>query len=325
MPDSNEKSVLPQIVIGVVVALVVGSSSPWWWSKLFPPARPSGPGEDTKRPVAPVQPEISQFAVAPEQITTGESATLRWTVANASGVSIEPGGSQVSLTGERTVRPSSTTAYTLSAYPLSTSDARGPTRATCTLKVVPRDKKVPPARAVETIQLTPDFGSKPIRSGTLVETGICPSGYGSSGVVPSTPDYIGVSGPMTFPGTSYQRGFLTFPLAALPRTAQVKQAHLNLRIGGLSGSNVYQCPLLVESVDIGPDLEKSDYASSGVLVATDTVGRLEANPGIDVTQAVRMALRDGLASLALRLRFQRLEQEYFNATDSGVLTVEYTR
>lgn len=180
----------------------------------------------------------------------------------------------------------------------------------------------------KTLQLTPDLGSSPRRSGTLVHDGIVPSGYSASGTILSDPSYIGVSGPKDFTtpdgrGTSKQRAFLTFPLQPLSSEMDIQTARLQIRIGGLSGQPVYQRVILVERVSIGGELDKADYAAGGVLVATEAVDRVRA-PGIDVTQAVREAVREGADELTLRVRFELdYLDDYFNSSTGGLLTIEY--
>jgi len=36
----QSESATQKIVVGVVLALLVGTSGPWWWEKLFPPEHP---------------------------------------------------------------------------------------------------------------------------------------------------------------------------------------------------------------------------------------------------------------------------------------------
>ena len=60
-------------------------------------------------------PAISNFSSSPDSITAGQAATLSWSVAGATSVSISPDVGTVSLTGTKSVSPSSTTVYTLTA------------------------------------------------------------------------------------------------------------------------------------------------------------------------------------------------------------------
>ena len=70
------------------------------------------------------------LAVEPASITPGQSATLRWTSANANDVSINTGIGTVAASGNRTVNPVNTTTYTLTA-----NGPAGSTSATATLTV----------------------------------------------------------------------------------------------------------------------------------------------------------------------------------------------
>lgn len=85
-----------------------------------------------------VQAEISSFTVSPERVFSGQSATLTWRVENASSVDLQPGVGKVALEGARSVRPASTTTYTL----LASNDA-GTTSAECTLQIAAGSVTVP--------------------------------------------------------------------------------------------------------------------------------------------------------------------------------------
>jgi hypothetical protein len=70
------------------------------------------------------QPAINVFSSTPSSIQTGQSSTLQWEVSGATSVSINQGIGSVSASGSRTVSPTKTTAYTLTAsngYSLVTS------------------------------------------------------------------------------------------------------------------------------------------------------------------------------------------------------------
>jgi hypothetical protein len=68
-------------------------------------------------PTQPVSnaPVIGSFTVDAEYIEAGDSATLSWSVTNASSVSIDNGVGTVAATGSTSVNPSQTTTYTLTA------------------------------------------------------------------------------------------------------------------------------------------------------------------------------------------------------------------
>ncbi len=81
----------------------------------------------------PVPPAISSFSASPASITEGGSATLSWSVTNASSVTISPLGlSTTTLIGSFTVTPTSTTQYTLLATNVGASST-----ATAAVTVVP--------------------------------------------------------------------------------------------------------------------------------------------------------------------------------------------
>ncbi|WP_031497724.1 OmpA family protein [Bryobacter aggregatus] len=94
-------------------------------------------------PEAKPAPSIRSFSVEPTSITAGQSATLRWAVENADSVSISAGVGTVQASGNRSVSPSSTTTYRLSA-----SGPGGTTERSVTLNVSsapPADRPAPPA------------------------------------------------------------------------------------------------------------------------------------------------------------------------------------
>ncbi|MFN8007643.1 MAG: peptidoglycan-associated lipoprotein Pal [Terriglobia bacterium] len=70
-------------------------------------------------PPPPAKPEVTKptasLSASPSSIEKGESSTLTWSTSGATNVSIEPGIGDVSTSGNRSVSPSSTTSYTLTA------------------------------------------------------------------------------------------------------------------------------------------------------------------------------------------------------------------
>jgi len=61
------------------------------------------------------KPGISAFTATPAAISPGQSSVLKWTVSNADSVSIGPGVGDVTESTEKSVRPTATTTYTLTA------------------------------------------------------------------------------------------------------------------------------------------------------------------------------------------------------------------
>ena len=73
-------------------------------------------------------PPTATFSVSPTSISSGQSATLSWTVINATTVSINQGIGTVAASGTRSVSPTATTTYTLTA-----TNAAGSVTATATV------------------------------------------------------------------------------------------------------------------------------------------------------------------------------------------------
>ena len=81
--------------------------------KTPPPPPPPPPAPKVEAP-APPKPSV-QFTAEPSTIERGQSATLRWSVSDATDVTIAPAVGTVSARGDRQVSPTDTTTYTLSA------------------------------------------------------------------------------------------------------------------------------------------------------------------------------------------------------------------
>jgi len=64
---------------------------------------------------APPKPVISSFTATPASIERGQPSTLRWSVENATNITIQPSVGTVQSGGSRQVYPNSTTTYTLTA------------------------------------------------------------------------------------------------------------------------------------------------------------------------------------------------------------------
>jgi peptidoglycan-associated lipoprotein len=67
------------------------------------------------------------FSVEPRSIQRGQSATLSWTVANATDINIDNGVGTVQANGTRQVFPGNTTTYTLTARGTGGTDTRSVT------------------------------------------------------------------------------------------------------------------------------------------------------------------------------------------------------
>ena len=78
-----------------------------------PPA-PEPPPPPPPKP-EPAKPAISTFVAEPSTIERGQSTTLRWATSNATNITIDQGIGAVQASGTRSVFPSSSTTYTMTA------------------------------------------------------------------------------------------------------------------------------------------------------------------------------------------------------------------
>jgi peptidoglycan-associated lipoprotein len=84
---------------------------------------------------------ISSFTVEPRSIERGQAATLRWSITNATEMSLDQGLGVVQANGTRQVFPSNTTTYTLSARSAGGGDSK-----TVTVDVSAPPPPPPPSR-----------------------------------------------------------------------------------------------------------------------------------------------------------------------------------
>ena len=87
-----------------------------------PPASTATPSPSTNQVTMPptaqedsITPYIASFEASPSEVQAGNPVTLRWSVNNATHISIDQGIGTVGDRGSRTVTPASSTAYTLTA------------------------------------------------------------------------------------------------------------------------------------------------------------------------------------------------------------------
>jgi peptidoglycan-associated lipoprotein len=106
-----------------------------------PPPPPPPPPKEAPAPPPPAAPRIT-FSAEPSSIQRGQSATLRWSVENATEVSIDQGIGTVQASGNRQVFPSNATTYTLTA-----KGAGGSGSATARVNVTEPPKPPPPPPA----------------------------------------------------------------------------------------------------------------------------------------------------------------------------------
>ncbi len=113
--------------------------------KVAPPPPPPPPPVEKPAP-PPAKPSI-QFSAEPSAIERGSSAGLRWTVSDATDVSITPGVGTVSASGNRQVSPTDTTTYTLTA-----KGPGGTETASATVTVTAPPPPPPPPVAKKSLQ-----------------------------------------------------------------------------------------------------------------------------------------------------------------------------
>ncbi|MCU1340023.1 MAG: OmpA/MotB domain protein [Bryobacterales bacterium] len=92
-----------------------------------PPPPPPKVEEPPPPPPKPQPPRIDTFAAEPATLERGQSSTLRWTVANATNMSIDQGVGAIQANGTRQVSPGNSTTYTLTASGSGGMDTRSVT------------------------------------------------------------------------------------------------------------------------------------------------------------------------------------------------------
>ena len=95
-----------------------------------PPPPSSTTGGNTTTNETTGRPVVASFTVEPSTVERGQSATLKWSVTNATSVIIDHGIGAVDVSGQRTVVPADSTTYTLTAR-----SENGSAAATATVNV----------------------------------------------------------------------------------------------------------------------------------------------------------------------------------------------
>ena len=124
------------IVLALVLALFVSGC------KKTPPPPPPPPPPTSAPPTQPsARATINSFTAEPTSIERGQSSTLRWSISNATDMSISQGIGAVQSQGTRQVFPTATTTYTLTASGPGGSDSRS---VTVTVSTPPAPPAPPP-------------------------------------------------------------------------------------------------------------------------------------------------------------------------------------
>jgi peptidoglycan-associated lipoprotein len=119
--------------------------------KPAPPPPPPAPKVEQPPPPPPAKPGISSFSAEPSRIERGQSSTLRWSVSNATDITIDQGVGPVQQSGSRTVYPSASTTYTLVANGPGGSDTRSVTVEVAAPPPPPPPTPPPPKRSATDI------------------------------------------------------------------------------------------------------------------------------------------------------------------------------
>jgi peptidoglycan-associated lipoprotein len=131
------------ILLALTLALMVAGCKKKAPAPAPPP--PSPPPKVETKPEPPPAPRINSFTVEPASIERGQSATLRWTVVNATDISIDQGIGSVGGSGNRQVFPSNTVTYTLTARGAGGQDSRTATVEVTSAPPPPAPKPKPPS------------------------------------------------------------------------------------------------------------------------------------------------------------------------------------
>lgn len=150
----NRTAVAGMIALALTMSLAVSGCR-----KKVGTVPPPKTTEVAKTPDAPQPaPRINSFTVEPSRIDRGQNATLRWSAANATEVTIDQGIGAVPANGTRTVSPNSTTTYTLTAKGPGGTDTR-----TATLTVSEPAPPPPPPKPTEVRQTIDEFFSQNLK------------------------------------------------------------------------------------------------------------------------------------------------------------------
>lgn len=141
--------------LGVLVLFATGCAKKTVATTAPPPA----PAKiDTPPPPAPAKPTIASFAAEPSTVVKGSPATLRWSVSDASDISIDQGIGSVQSTGTRQVFPSADTTYTLIARGVG-----GTTSSTVSVRVTDPVRETPPPPTPTARRTASEFMSQEVQ------------------------------------------------------------------------------------------------------------------------------------------------------------------
>jgi peptidoglycan-associated lipoprotein len=124
--------------------------------KVAPPPPPP-PVVQTPPPPPPAPkpqaPRIDTFVAEPGSVERGQASTLRWSVANATNMTIDQGVGAIQANGTRQVSPANSTTYTLSASGAGGMDTRSVTVTVNAPPPPPPTKPPPPKVTISSVDL----------------------------------------------------------------------------------------------------------------------------------------------------------------------------
>lgn len=145
------------------MALMIGAAA---CGKKPPPPTPPPPApkaEPAPPKETPPAARINSFTIEPTSIERGQAATLRWSVANSTDISINQSIGDVQANGQRQVFPTNTTSYTLTARSAGGNDSR-----TVTVTVSAPPPPPPPPKAAPKISGY-DVFQRELQAGNLAD------------------------------------------------------------------------------------------------------------------------------------------------------------
>jgi peptidoglycan-associated lipoprotein len=128
----------------IVLALMLVVSVTGCKKKVPPPPPPPPVTRAPEPPPSVAKPVINSFTAEPSSVETGQSSTLRWSISNATDMSIDHGIGAVQSQGQRQVFPTASTTYTLTANGPGGSDSRS---VSVTISSAPAPPPPPPPTA----------------------------------------------------------------------------------------------------------------------------------------------------------------------------------
>jgi peptidoglycan-associated lipoprotein len=125
--------------------------------KKVAPAPPPPPAPKAEAPPPPPPkpqpPRIDTFVAEPTSIERGQSSTLRWSVANATNMSIDQNVGAVQANGTRQVNPGNSATYSLSANGAGGTDTRSVTVTVNAPPPPPPPKPQPPKVTISSAEI----------------------------------------------------------------------------------------------------------------------------------------------------------------------------